>query len=68
MFRQQAIRSISRRYATASATGTRTGPQARASVPDYALFSERLNLARSTILENKPLTLAQKILYAHLHD
>ncbi|KAJ1884261.1 aconitate hydratase, partial [Kickxella alabastrina] len=68
MFRQQAIRSISRRYATASATGTSTGPQARASVPNYALFSERLNLARSTILENKPLTLAQKILYAHLHD
>ncbi|KAJ1660507.1 aconitate hydratase, partial [Coemansia sp. RSA 25] len=41
---------------------------ARASVPNYALFQQRLDKARSTVLENKPLTLAQKILYAHLHD
>ncbi|KAJ2151993.1 aconitate hydratase, partial [Coemansia sp. RSA 353] len=59
---QQALRNVVRRYATA------TGPQARASVPNYELFNQRLTKARSTILENKPLTLAQKILYAHLHD
>ncbi|KAJ2725786.1 aconitate hydratase [Coemansia sp. Benny D115] len=69
MFRQQAIRGIlGRRYATAAANTASTGPQARAAVPNYALFNERLNKARATILENKPLTLAQKILYAHLHD
>ncbi|KAJ2838042.1 aconitate hydratase, partial [Coemansia sp. 'formosensis'] len=28
----------------------------------------RLDKARATVLENRPLTLAQKILYAHLHD
>ncbi|KAJ2356558.1 hypothetical protein IWW50_002514, partial [Coemansia erecta] len=61
---QQALRNIARRYATASGSG----PQARASVPNYELFNERLGKARRTILENKPLTLAQKILYAHLHD
>ncbi|KAJ2597456.1 aconitate hydratase [Coemansia sp. RSA 1721] len=66
MFRQQAIRNIGRRYATAAQSAS--GPQARAAVPNYALFNERLAKARSTILENKPLTLAQKILYAHLHD
>ncbi|KAJ2845828.1 aconitate hydratase [Coemansia brasiliensis] len=59
---QQALRNIARRYATVS------GPQARATVPNYDLFNQRLNKARTTILENKPLTLAQKILYAHLHD
>ncbi|KAJ2451991.1 aconitate hydratase [Coemansia sp. RSA 2336] len=59
---QQALRNIARRYATVS------GPQARATVPNYELFSQRLAKARTTILENKPLTLAQKILYAHLHD
>ncbi|KAJ2629352.1 aconitate hydratase [Coemansia sp. RSA 1290] len=59
---QQALRNIARRYATVS------GPQARATVPNYELFNQRLAKARTTILENKPLTLAQKILYAHLHD
>ncbi|KAJ2787607.1 aconitate hydratase [Coemansia interrupta] len=71
MFRQQTIRTakIGRRYATAAAAGGGgSGPQARAAVPNYALFSERLALARATVLENRPLTLAQKILYAHLHD
>ncbi|KAJ2420022.1 aconitate hydratase, partial [Coemansia sp. RSA 2531] len=64
MFRQHALRSIAaRRYATAS-----SGPQARATVPNYDLFKQRLDKARATVLENKPLTLAQKILYAHLHD
>ncbi|KAJ2866141.1 aconitate hydratase [Coemansia aciculifera] len=64
MFRQHALRSTAaRRYATAS-----SGPQARATVPNYDLFKQRLDRARATVLENKPLTLAQKILYAHLHD
>ncbi|KAJ2303755.1 aconitate hydratase [Coemansia sp. RSA 2706] len=62
---QQALRNAARRYATAAAG---SGPQARAAVPNYGLFNQRLDKARSTILENKPLTLAQKILYAHLHD
>ncbi|KAJ2804955.1 aconitate hydratase [Coemansia furcata] len=64
MFRQHALRSVAaRRYATAS-----SGPQARAAVPNYDLFTQRLDKARATVLENRPLTLAQKILYAHLHD
>ncbi|KAJ1999461.1 aconitate hydratase [Coemansia thaxteri] len=65
MFRQHAVRSAARRYATVAAG---SGPQARESVPNYELFRQRLDLARATVLENKPLTLAQKILYAHLHD
>ncbi|KAJ2612562.1 aconitate hydratase [Coemansia sp. RSA 1365] len=68
MFRrqQQSLQGIVRRYASAAASGG--GPQARAEVPNYGLFNQRLAKARSTILENRPLTLAQKILYAHLHD
>ncbi|KAI8326363.1 aconitate hydratase [Martensiomyces pterosporus] len=71
MLRQQAVRNIARQYATSvgsRAGGGSGGPQARASVPNYELFAQRLSKARSTILENKPLTLAQKILYSHLHD
>ncbi|KAJ1966385.1 aconitate hydratase [Dipsacomyces acuminosporus] len=66
MLRQQALRTIARQYATSAASAS--GPQARASVPNYELFAQRLSKARSTILEHKPLTLAQKILYSHLHD
>ncbi|KAJ2374865.1 aconitate hydratase [Coemansia sp. RSA 2607] len=68
MFRQQTIGTIraGRRYATAAAASSE--PQARAAVPNYALFNERLAQARATVLENRPLTLAQKILYSHLHD
>ncbi|KAJ2158055.1 aconitate hydratase [Coemansia sp. RSA 552] len=67
MLQQQIGRwNVARRYATAA--GSSRGPQARATVPNYELFSQRLDKARSTILEGKPLTLAQKILYAHLHD
>ncbi|KAJ2743490.1 aconitate hydratase [Coemansia sp. BCRC 34301] len=67
MFRQRGI-AAARRYATTSAAAAGGGPQARASAPNYSLFKQRLDIARATVLENKPLTLAQKILYAHLHD
>ncbi|KAJ2555024.1 aconitate hydratase [Coemansia sp. RSA 1933] len=66
MYRQQAMRAISRRHASTTTAGI-SGPQARATVPNYELFASRLAKARATVLENKPLTLAQKILYAHLH-
>ncbi|KAJ1724683.1 aconitate hydratase, partial [Coemansia biformis] len=66
---RQVLRRLARGVASAAGgSGGASGPQARASVPDYALFTQRLAKARSTILENRPLTLAQKILYAHLHD
>ncbi|KAJ2522683.1 aconitate hydratase [Coemansia sp. RSA 1939] len=68
MFRQKAISSAFRHYASAAAAASKGGPQPRASVPDYGLFASRLAKARATILEGKPLALAQKILYAHLHD
>ncbi|KAJ2707198.1 aconitate hydratase, partial [Coemansia spiralis] len=62
---QQAVRRLARGLASAAGS---SGPQARATVPNYALFAQRLEQARRTILEDRPLTLAQKILYAHLHD
>ncbi|KAJ2794026.1 aconitate hydratase, partial [Coemansia helicoidea] len=63
------VRGLTSTAATAaSGSGGGSGPQARAAVPNYALFTQRLEQARRTVLEGRALTLAQKILHAHLHD
>ncbi|KAJ1918366.1 Aconitate hydratase mitochondrial [Mycoemilia scoparia] len=60
--------SYLRSYATTTNTASAgpNGPQAKTSVPQYALFEQKLATARSTIFKDRQLTLAEKILFAHL--
>ncbi|KAJ1675542.1 aconitate hydratase, partial [Spiromyces aspiralis] len=64
--RAGSARLARRGYASTAMPPNVNLPQAKTGVPNYALFEQRLAMVRSLVFQDRPMTLAEKILYAHL--